>query len=138
MTTLQLTYPDRREHPRVAIDNCMFDANLKFGRVIDISITGMAFYYADRQPWADRGTFKGTLCLERMNPIRNLQMQTVCDIELPNNYAPGSMAVRRRSVRFDQLSHIQMNKLTELIEQISQQLADPATPTHSSHYSQIT
>jgi len=107
---------DRRTHPRIAVNNCMFDADMKFGRIIDISATGMSFYYTDRQPWANRDKFKGAITIETKTPIRNLPMETVSDFELPNNSTPGSMAVRRRSVRFGKLSDAQQQRLAELIK----------------------
>ena len=121
MATSKQSFTDRRKHPRIKIHNCMLDSNLKFGRIIDISASGMSFYYADRQPWPDKKTSRGTLCLETVRPIRNLPVHTVADFELPNNYLPGSMTVRRRSVRFGQLSHMQKEKLAELLNRICQE-----------------
>lgn len=113
-------HPNRRTHPRAKIHNCMLDAGLKFGMLIDISTSGMAFYYADSQSWPNRETFRGTLCPEADRPIRNLPVQTVSDFALPSNSMPGSITVRRRSVRFGTLSYMQQKKLTDLISQLNQ------------------
>lgn len=111
---------ERRKHRRAKINNCMLDANLKFGMLIDISASGMSFYYADRQPWPDRETFRGSLRPEEERSIKNLPVETVADFELPNNFLPGSITVRRRSVRFGALSYMQKKKLTDLINQCEQ------------------
>lgn len=119
MTTPSPLSANRRAHPRTRIHNCMFDANLKFGMIIDISTGGMSFYYADRYPWPNREFFRGTLCPESGRAIRNLPVETVSDFAVPNNFLPGSITVRRRSVRFGLLSCMQQKKLTDLINQLS-------------------
>ncbi|MDH3360183.1 MAG: hypothetical protein OEL55_04865 [Desulfobulbaceae bacterium] len=125
MTSQQETHDERRKNPRFAIEDCMFDADMKFGRVIEVSITGMSFYYADRKPWTDLDQICGTLHFLTMGPIKNIQMQTISDFELPNRCAPDSMVVRRRSVSFSQLTDTQKIKLEELITQISQDHPNP-------------
>lgn len=111
---------DRRKSERTAISNCMFDANMKFGRIIDISDEGMAFYYVDRKAWPDNEILRGTLCYKSSRPIKNLQVFTVSDIEVPNSPLPGAISVRRRSVRFGKLTFMQKKKLHELMEKHAQ------------------
>lgn len=118
MTTLKKSFSDRRAHHRVTIANCMFNANLKIGRVIDISLGGISFYYADRQSWPEQQTSTGTLYFEAAPPLEELPLLTVFDLELPNNYTPGSMVIHRRSMRFGALSPIQKEILTTLLKEI--------------------
>ena len=115
MTLPEQIYIDRRQHSRATINNCMFDANLKFGRIIDISTEGMAFYYVDSKAWPEKETLRGSLCYKNARPIRNLQVSTVTDTEMPNSSLPGTISVHRRSVRFINLSHMQKIKLNELL-----------------------
>ncbi len=128
------TSHDRRKDQRIAVKNCMFDLNLKFGRIIDISASGLSFYYADRQPWPEHlETTRGNLCPETIRPIRNLPVQTVSDFALPNKFSPGSITVRRRSIRFGELSYMQRIKLAAFIRQLSTLASTGATFHRATH-----
>ncbi|MDH5298957.1 MAG: hypothetical protein OEV91_08055 [Desulfobulbaceae bacterium] len=110
---------ERRMHPRFQSKGCMFTANSKFGRVIDLSLGGVAFYYADRAPWADEAFDSGALVSEDQQMVANLPVQTVTDHEIPNNYSPGAITIRRRAIRFAELSPEQEKELTYFIALIS-------------------
>ncbi|MDH4322148.1 MAG: hypothetical protein OEV73_11715 [Desulfobulbaceae bacterium] len=134
MATSHNTSPDRRKDPRIAVKNCILDLNQKFGRIIDISASGLSFYYADRQPWPEYlETTRGTLCPETIRPIRNLPVQTVSDFALPNKFPPGSITVRRRSIRFGELSYMQREKLAAFIHQLTINTSIDATFLRTAH-----
>lgn len=106
---------NRRVLPRIRCRGCSFIADVRFGRVIDLSLGGAAIYYADREPWTET-TFRGaTLRFDAHHFVDNLSLQTISDQAVLNYYAPGAMNVRRRSVRFVALSSKQQQQLTELI-----------------------
>lgn len=107
---------NRREHPRFSPKGCIFVADQKIGRIVNISNGGMAFYYADREAWPQTVAQTGTLQCQNEHAILNLPMETISDIELPNNYAEGAITVRRRSVRFGQLTTPQREQINNLIK----------------------
>jgi len=106
---------DRRTHPRIRCRGCTFVADVKLGRIVDLSLGGAAIYYADREPWSEAIYSEGSLRYDDELYIDNLTMQTVSDQAVLNHYAPGAMTVRRRSVRFVRLSREQRQKLAEFI-----------------------
>lgn len=107
---------ERRKHPRVAIQGCTFAADLKIGVIIDISLGGLAFYYADHKPWLRAVPPKGTVqCKENGFLIRNMPIKTVSDQPLANNFKEGAITLHRRSVRFEQLTSAQHAMLAQLI-----------------------
>lgn len=106
---------DRREFPRFRSKGCMFAAQAKFGRVVDLSLGGAAIYYADREAWSTTAFAKGTFHFGDSCTIEDLPMQTVADHEFLTYYAPGSMTVRRRSIRFDKLTPEQKRQLAHFI-----------------------
>ena len=108
----------RRRHPRFSLKGCTFIADQKIGRIVNVSQGGMAFYYADREPWPHNAAQAGSLHCQDNLVVLNLPIETISDIELPHNYSDGSMTVRRRSVRFGQLTPPQQEQLDKLIARV--------------------
>ena len=106
---------NRRKHIRFPLNGCTLFADLKIARIVDISHGGMAFYYADRSEWPKNTCQNGTLNYGNESFTLDLPIETISDIEMPNNYSDGSMTVRRRSVRFAQLTEAQKEQLDRVI-----------------------
>jgi len=107
---------NRRKHIRFPLNGCTLISDLKIGRIVDISHGGMAFYYADRKAWPKTSCQTGTLKYKNESLALNLPIETVSDVELPNNYSDGSMTVRRRSVQFGKLTADQKSQIDKVID----------------------
>ncbi|MDH3360184.1 MAG: PilZ domain-containing protein [Desulfobulbaceae bacterium] len=110
---------NRRKHIRFPLNYCTLTADLKIARIVDISHGGMSFYYADREAWPKNACQQGTLKYREKSFAIDLPIETVSDIEMPNNYTNGSMTVRRRSVRFGELTETQIEQLDKVISTAS-------------------
>lgn len=113
--TANIQPDNRRKYVRFPINGCTLFNELKIGRVVDISHGGMSFYYADRTAWPETSCQTGTIRIRDKSLAIDLPLETISDIELPHNYSDGSMTVRRRSVKFGQLTNDQIEQINEVI-----------------------
>lgn len=107
---------NRRKHPRFSPRHCTFIAGNRVGKVIDVSRGGMSFYYADRGPWTRDTPRTGSVQSKKNGLLLcDLPLETISDLELPNNFGAGAMAIHRRSIRFGSLTSAQNQQLERFI-----------------------
>ncbi|MBU0676310.1 MAG: PilZ domain-containing protein [Proteobacteria bacterium] len=77
----------------------------RLGQIADISLGGLAFYYLyDGEEWSNLGIkLSMVLNLERDEDIE-MSLETVSDRLVQKNYHSSGSSLRRRSVRFAELS----------------------------------
>lgn len=106
---------ERREYRRFKVMSGVFALNARFGQVIDISLGGISFRYVNRKPWSAMTTEYGALFGEDDLCLDNIPMQTVSDEVTAGGVATEATTVRRRSLKFGNLTLEQKNLLEHFI-----------------------
>jgi hypothetical protein len=89
------------------------------GKVVDISLGGLAFGYIDGQKPFRRSSELHMFCLEEGLCLRDVRFKTVWDFEIPNEVPVNSEAMRQSGVRFKKLGRDQRSQLKYFIEKYS-------------------
>jgi hypothetical protein len=85
----------------------------KVGQITDISRGGLAFRYIgcqDSSELCELDVLSARCCSVK------LPFKTICDFEIANQFVLGSIPVRRRGVRFGDLTHDQKSELSRFIQ----------------------
>jgi hypothetical protein len=124
---------DRRRNKRYkAIDGAyaaISPKSHKLGQIIDVSMGGLSFKYIDTSSTDTKKAMDETIFLSSMGSyVGDLPFQTISDYELKNAPSFSSMKVRKRHVKFEDLSFKQLfdldyylrNNVTEEIDSMPQ------------------
>lgn len=106
---------ERRAYRRFKVMSGVFALNARFGQVIDISLGGIAFRYVNRNPWSARTTESGSLFGEDDLCLDNIPMQTVSDEITAGGLTTEATIIRRRGLKFGDLTQEQRNLLEHFI-----------------------
>lgn len=105
---------ERRKHKRFQVDNGAFvvlgSNHDKSGRIIDISVGGLAFRYmtpVERQ----NGSYLAIVLPETNFYLDEVSIKTISDFELPYKLPTNSMAMRRCGVQFVNLTDNQKSQI---------------------------
>jgi len=85
----------------------------KPGQITDISRGGLAFRYIGCQDSAE--SWELDVLSARFCSLK-LPFKTICDFEIANKFVLGSIPIRRRGVRFGDLTDDQKSKLSRFIQ----------------------
>ncbi len=114
---------ERRKHRRFQIPSGAFvelcPRGAIVGKVVDISLGGLAFGYIDGQKPFRRSSELHMFCLEEGLCLRDVRFKTVWDFEIPNEVPVNSEAMRQSGVRFKKLGRDQRSQLKYFIEKYS-------------------
>jgi hypothetical protein len=120
---------DRRQHPRFFVEQgsfAIFQNNLSVlpGLIVDISQSGLAFFYLEGENWPERMEEKYNLFGDDFH-VEEICVEKINDIEVAQDYhplcqtlaqrSPGPCKVRRRGLKFKKLSGEQQEKLAAFI-----------------------
>lgn len=127
---------DRRKNKRYKANEGAYAAispnSSKLGQIIDISMGGLAFKYIDTatdETSSESTAAEETIFLSSMGYyVGDLPFETISDYEVINAPSFSSMRIRKRHIRFTDLSFKQLfdldyylkNNISEPIEQTSQ------------------
>jgi hypothetical protein len=111
---------ERREHERFQAPRDAFVAffgprHNEVGRIIDISVRGLAFRYISNQ-----GSAGGLHGLNIFSPVHNfyldnVQFKTISDVQIAKKAPSGPVRIRRGSVEFGELEEQQVFQLEYFI-----------------------
>ena len=89
------------------------------GRIKDISLGGLAFSYIDPHAPVPESSRIDILVPEDDFYLDDLPFTRVRDVELAGDSSPGTIALRRQSLRFLRLTPAQIAQLADLIQRRS-------------------
>jgi len=108
--------PERRKHARHPVTHGAFVINTtKPGRITDISLNGLSWRYIDRKGWPEESSCLDIVVDDFDLRVEKIPYEVITDHPAPHDYPDGAPVVRRRSVRFGQLSARQRTALEALI-----------------------
>ena len=81
----------------------------------DIGMGGLSYYYIDNGSRSKRDEYALTLIANNKNRMVQLSCKTVCDLEA-GQIVSQNHRIKRRCVRFQQLTHRQKDKLKAIIK----------------------
>ena len=131
------TFEDHRDHPRYSIDPGAFavfrrDKSVLPGIIADISKGGLAFFYHQDEDWPDNDFERYYLFGEKCN-VENVPLITTNDIEITDTDHPiyrimaaqksGSIIVRRRGVKYGDLTPDQQRDIEALVDEYHRVIA---------------
>ena len=114
-------FVERRKHKRFPIKENAFavlrfnSASTKIGRIIDISMGGMAIEYENSDEWADTPQELGILFGDDDFYLDKIQFETVFDKSISFSFTE----TRRRGIKFGQLSPVQDSQIKSFINTIA-------------------
>lgn len=110
---------ERREHKRYQVHNGTYVAlgppYGKVGPMIDISLGGLSFEYADRREQTDESHINIFLT-EANFYLEKVPIKTILDFEVANTLAPSAAATRRCGLQFEDLTPDQASKIDFFIQ----------------------
>ncbi|MEJ2034332.1 MAG: PilZ domain-containing protein [Deltaproteobacteria bacterium] len=116
--TISPDLAERRNHPRFSLKPGAYVVNAaRPGLITDISLGGLSWRYVDRKKWPESSPTLDILIEGYGTSIVELPYQIVSDCEVEHDCPDRSLAVRRRSIQFGELSAGQRLQLEELIRQ---------------------
>ena len=98
---------ERRKHRRFKARSGTFSVGEKQGKIIDISMAGVAFSYVEQEDWTDESFDRGMLLGERDLHIEDIPLKIISDCAINS----GLTVIRRCGVKFEQLTPRQISQL---------------------------
>ena len=129
MSAAKSGYSERRKHPRYLLDKGSFaifrqNSNVLPGLIVDISESGLAFFYLEGEDWPAEMDEKYNLFGEDFH-VNDVLVKVVDDFEVAEESHPlcamlasrksSPVKVRRRGLKFRELSREQQKKLANFI-----------------------
>jgi len=112
---------ERRRHPRYKmLDVAAVVGDRRLGHVLDMSMGGIAFSYIQMQAHEDEGIELGIIFGRDGKYLEKLPAEVVDDCVLSHGPPHHPVVIRRRSMRFRDLTSEQRQLLAEFISQHSQ------------------
>jgi hypothetical protein len=110
---------ERRRHKRSQAEDGAYAAVRpqydKIGQIIDVSQGGLAFSYMASNGQEEASSELDIFLIGDSFHLDKVPFQIVSDEAIPERLAPGPQKMRRCSVQFGSLTHIQILKLEEFI-----------------------
>ena len=109
---------ERRKHKRFPVTDNAFavlrfsPASTKIGRIIDISLGGMAFEYENSDEWGDTPKELSILFGDDDFYLEKIQFETISDTIISFSFTE----TRRRGIKFGDLSASQKEQLNNFID----------------------
>ena len=110
---------ERRKHKRFQVQNGAFvvlsPSDTKVGRIMDISMRGLAFHYVGRKDPSNESTQLSIFSADCDFYLYKVPCETKLDLRA---YIGGSspISIRRCSVQFGKLTHNQVSRLEHFIQ----------------------
>lgn len=112
------SFAERRRHPRYHLKAGAYVVNAaRPGLITDISFEGLSWRYVARKKWTESSPTLDILIEEDGTSVVGLPYRIISDCEARHDCPDRSLAVRRRSVQFGELTPGQRAQLEELIRQ---------------------
>jgi hypothetical protein len=89
------------------------------GRIIDISREGLAFHYVTSEGGSNGSFELGILFAYHGFYCEKIPVKTISDFEVPDETRVNSIATRRRSVQFGELTEDQISQLEYFIQNLT-------------------
>jgi hypothetical protein len=107
----------KRHHAKEGVF-VIYDQSMSKNQVDDISMGGLSFHYVDRGRKIDRGSYTLSLINHDRIFLGNVPFRTVSDNET-GEFIFNAKKVKRQSVRFERLSHLQTKRLKAIIANLT-------------------
>ena len=112
---------ERREHRRSEVQDIAFavlrDQSRQLGQIMDISMGGLAFNYIAGGGNADSAFELDLLLAYKGLYIKKIQFKTISDFQIANKSPFSPITMRRRGVKFGELTQKQKSKLKNFIRE---------------------
>lgn len=108
---------ERRKMPRYNAKDGAFAVmtfspySIKLGRIVDISSSGLAFFYESWEEWPQDAHKLDILFGEKGFYIDKLAIETISDVSVPNESPFMATKIRRRGVKFAEMTPEQRAQL---------------------------
>lgn len=120
------TEPERRQHQRFEVREGLFKAKSISGKIVDISMGGLAFSYIDDGTWTDESFDCGMLWGEKDLHLEDIPFKIISDCAINE----GLTITRRCGVKFERLSPKQLAQLEYYIWTNTDAARDEITRTN--------
>lgn len=108
---------ERRRHKRFLVENSVIALDSISGQLIEISFGGLSFKYVGEEEAAGKLTESGILLGEGDFCMENLPLITVSDVPLEGGDSSDSLPIRRRGMKFGNLSSEDIFQLGRFIRE---------------------
>ncbi|MGA7144826.1 MAG: hypothetical protein WBY47_10010 [Desulfobacterales bacterium] len=89
---------------------------VRFGRIIDISMGGLLFYYINGKKRPSRSLVLDILVADSGFYLENLLFKNIADVEITDDFTTNSFNMRLNQVQFEGLKPVAMMKLKYFVE----------------------
>lgn len=86
----------------------------ELGQIIDISAEGLAFHYIDEEETADKA-FELVIIFDKITNMGKVRFDTISDYLVEDSIDPAPVKMRRRGVKFVNLTREQKSTLANLM-----------------------
>jgi c-di-GMP-binding flagellar brake protein YcgR len=112
---------ERRKHRRVQVQDIAFavlrDPDRQLGQIMDISMGGLAYNYIVGSGNADRAFELDILLAYKGLYMEKIQFVTISDFQIANKSPFTPITMRRRGIKFDELTPKQTSMLQNFIKE---------------------